>query len=64
MARVFQTLMYVLSPVLGEFNAEIEPQNLNISGLARPSKELAPGLWQFQQRLFKIGLRQVLDFDK
>ena len=55
MAKVFQTEFSELraEPGLGEFNAEIEPQNLNISGLARRSKELAPGLWQFLQDVTK-----------
>jgi len=55
MAKVFQTEFSALraEPGLGEFNAEIEPQNLNISGLARRSKELAPGLWQFLQDVTK-----------
>jgi len=55
MAKVFQTEFSELraEPGLGEFNAEIEPQNLNISGLARRSKELAPGLWQFLQDVIK-----------
>ena len=55
MAKVFQTEFSELraEPGLGEFNAEIEPQNVNILGLARRSKELAPVLWQFLQDVTK-----------
>ena len=51
MAKVFQKEFLALraEPGLGEFNAEIEPHSLNISGLARRAKELAPGLWLFLQ---------------
>jgi hypothetical protein len=51
MAKVFQKELHTLrlETGLGEFNAEIDPQDLNISGLADRAKELAPGLWRFMQ---------------
>jgi hypothetical protein len=51
MAMVFQKELCRLGvePGLGEFNVEIEPQNLNISGLASRAKDLAPGLWRFMR---------------
>jgi hypothetical protein len=55
MAKVFQTELRALcaEPGLGEFKAEIEPHNLNISGLASRAKELAPGLWHFMQDVIR-----------
>jgi hypothetical protein len=46
MAKVFQKELRALQSEigLGEFNAEIEPGDLNIPGLAGRAKELAPGL--------------------
>jgi hypothetical protein len=55
MAKVFQAEFRAshAEPSLGEYNADIDPHNLNISGLAGRAKEIAPGLWHLVQGVIK-----------